>query len=62
MAGSSVIRVPFKSAEKSLTNSVCAGEDSGRPMVGGLGVVLELAAAFVDSAMTEICSMKRDSK
>ena len=49
IAGSTVARVPLNSPERSLTNSVCAGEDSGKE--GGLGVVLELAAAFVDSLM-----------
>jgi hypothetical protein len=46
----SFTRDPLNSPERSLTNSVCAGEDSD-----GLGVVLELAAAFVDSLIAEIC-------
>ena len=53
MAGSTVARVPLSSPERSLTNSVCAGEDSGKE--GGFGVVFELAAAFVDSLMAETC-------
>ena len=38
---------PLNSPERNLTNSEYAGEDLGK--VGGLGVVLELAGAFVDS-------------
>ena len=52
MAGSIVVRLPLKSPERSLTNSVCAGEDS---VAAELGAALELAAAFVDSLMTMIC-------
>ena len=52
IAGSTVARVPLNSPERSLTNSVCAGEDSGKE--GRLGVVLELAAAFVDSLMMKV--------
>ena len=53
MAGSIVARVPLNSPERSLISSVCAGEDSGKE--GGLGVVvLELAAAFVDSLMMKV--------
>lgn len=52
IAVSTVARVPLNSPERSFTNSVCAGEDSGKE--GGLGVVLELAAAFVDSLMTKL--------
>ena len=52
IAGSTDARFPLKSPERSLTNSVCAGEDSGKE--GGLGVVLELAAAFVDSLMMKL--------
>lgn len=49
----SFTRDPLNSPERSLTNSVCAGEDSDEE--GRLGVVLELAAAFVDSLIAEIC-------
>lgn len=52
MAGSIVVRLPLNSPERSLTNSVCAGEDSD---AAELGTALELAAAFVDSLMTMIC-------
>ena len=58
MAGSIVVRVPLKSPDRTLTNSFCTGEDSGN--VGGLGVVLELAAAFVDSAMIKLSRRVRD--
>ena len=58
MAGSIVVRVPLKSPDRTLTNSFCTGEDSGN--VGGLGVVLELAAAFVDSAMIKLSRKVRD--
>jgi len=50
MVGSTVARGALNSPERSLTNSVCAGVDSGK--VGGIDVALELAAAFVDSLMT----------
>ena len=52
IAESTVARVPLNNPERSLTNSVCAGEDSGKE--GGLGVVLELAAVFVDSLMMKL--------
>jgi hypothetical protein len=51
IAESTVVRL-LNSPERSLTNSVCAGEESGKE--GGLGVVLELAAAFVDSLMMKL--------
>jgi hypothetical protein len=57
IAGSTVARVPLNSPEIILTNSVCAG---GSGKEGGLGVVLELAAAFVDSLM--LCSSSQGKR